>query len=143
MADDALRTAMAQLTSVLGSVVGINQAPDFYPEAANDPPMVLTNHVAVDYIGVGSSPMGLHEVHCDVVLSRSTLPHDIEQAEPYLLKIVDAIASNTTLSATCQHCILQRQEGPQVIMVPAGEAMIGIHNIIQIKIHHTATTFTA
>jgi hypothetical protein len=140
---DALRTAINELTTVLGAVAGINQAPDYYPEAANDPPMVLTYHVATEYMGVGTSPMGLHEVHADVVLSRSTLPHDIEQAEPFLLLIMDAIATNTTLSSTCQHCILQRQEGPQVINVPGGEAMMGIHNVLQIKIHHTGTTYAA
>ncbi len=138
---DALRTAINELVSVLGAVDGINQAPQYVPEKPTDPPMVVTGHVAVEYHGVGTSPMGVHQVFADVVLSRSTLPNDIEQAEPFLLLIMDAIASNVTLNSTCEHCQLLRQEGPQGITLPGGEQMMGIHNIVEIKIHHTGSTY--
>jgi hypothetical protein len=140
---DALRTAINQLVTVLGTVDGINQAPQYVPERANDPPMIVTGHSAVDYHGVSTSPMGVHEVFADVLLARSVLPHDIENAEPFLLLILDAIVSNTTLSGTCEHCFLLRQEGPQGITMPDGEEMMGIHNILQIKIHHTGSTYAA
>jgi hypothetical protein len=135
--------AINQLVTVLGAVDGINQAPQYVPEAFNDPPMIITGHVAVDWIAVGTSPMGIHEVFADVVLSRSTLPHDIEQAEPFILLIKAAIVGNITLSSTCEHCFVMRQEGPQPITLPDGEVMMGIHNILQIKIHHTGMTYAA
>jgi hypothetical protein len=140
---DALRTAINQLVTNLGAVAGINQAPQYIPEGYNDPPMIVTGHVAVDWIGVGTSPMGIHEVFADVVLSRSVLPHDLEQAEPFILLIMDAIVSDLTLGGTCEHCDILRQEGPQPITLPDGEVMMGIHNILQIKIHHTGSTYAA
>jgi len=132
---DALDNVITEITTLMAAMTGINQAPEYPPEGLNDPPMVITYHVRAPFTYSAGITFGLHTIHCDVLLSRSNLPADEAQARPYIIRGLNALAANVTLSDTCSHCLLREVIGPGIFPY-AGANYYGVRYVLEVKINH-------
>ncbi len=123
-------------------MTGIQQAPEYPPEAANDTPMVITYHVRCTFDYSLTYSRSLHTIHCDVLLARSMLENDEQQARPYILRGLTAIAGSVQLSNTATHCLLLEAIGPGVLPY-GGIDYYGVRFILEVKIKHESLTVAA
>jgi predicted lipoprotein len=143
MADDAIVAAIKEIASVLSGVAGITQAPQFPTEGVNDPPFIITKHIAADVDYSATYSRTISEVWADVYLARAVLPHAEENALPFVYSVMAAMAAELTLNTKASHCVLVRVEGPQG-MAYQQEQYYGVRCIFELKIHHESTlTVTA
>ena len=130
---DALDDVVTQITTLLGAMAGINQAPEHPPEGINDPPMVVTYYVNhVPHYSASYTHM-ISVVYADVLLARAALPHVEEQARAYVLLGLAAIAGSVTLSTTASHCIVTEIQGPRMIPYQ-GIEYFGVRYILEVKL---------
>ena len=130
---DALDDVVSAIVALLEDMAGINQAPEYPPEAINDPPMVVTYYVRhVPEYSLGHTRL-LSTVHCDVVLPRSDLPTDEKAARPYVLLGLNAIAGSISLSDAASHCLVREILGPGDLPYPGG-AYYGVRFVLEIKL---------
>ena len=59
---DALDNVITELTTLMAAMTGIHQAPEHPPEAANDPPMVITYHVDAAFSYSAGISYGLQSI---------------------------------------------------------------------------------
>ena len=139
---DELDNFITELTTVLGAMTGVKQAPEHPPESLPDFPFIVSYYVrgSFDYSATGLV-IGLHTVHADVHLGRVSLPHDEEFARPFILRGLTAIAGNLKMNSTCEHCYLTEYEYGEIGY--AGKETIGVRYICQVKIKHSGITVAA
>lgn len=140
---DELDDLVTQVTTVLGAMTGVSQAPEHPPEQINDPPMLVTRFVRGRFeYSQGSGCIGYHTLYADLLLPRgSGLPHCEGQARPYILRAVTAAAAAVTMNGTCEHCIMTGYEGPGDIS--GYKDAFGLRIILEAKIKHSGITVSA
>jgi hypothetical protein len=129
---DALDEVITEITTLMAAMAGIDQAPEYPPEGVT-PPMVVTYHVRCLPSYSLSYTHTIHTIHCDVLVSRAVLPHSEQQARPYILRGLSAIAGSVTLSTEATHCLLTEIIGPGVLPYQ-GESYFGVRYILEVKL---------
>jgi hypothetical protein len=139
---DELDLFITQLTTVLGAMTGIKQAPEHPPEALNEFPAVICYFVKGEFsYGAGAAAVGVHMVHADVHLGRSVLPSDEEYARPYILRALTAIAGHLQMNSTCEHCVLNEYQYGRLGY--AGAETFGVRLVLEVKFLHSGITVAA
>lgn len=141
MADDAIVAMVKEVASVLGAMTGVKQAPNYPPESANDPPMVIVKHVWTRGNPSLSFVKTISHIEAVILFARSMLPHEEEQVLPYVYLGVEAISGAVTLnakaSALTEDGILC--EGPRAEEY-GGQIYYGIRYSFDYKILNTGIT---
>ena len=140
---DELDSFITALTTKLAVMTGIKAAPEHPPEALSEFPFAVCYFVrgTFDYSQSGPA-IGLHVVNVDIHLGRSSLPHDEEQARPFILRGLIMLAGNVKMSNTCDHCLLRNYEYGGL---GYGESLktFGVRYVLEVKIKHAGVTVTA
>ena len=138
---DELDTFMSALQTKWAGVSGIKMAPEHPLEGVPEFPTVVS-YFAGGRFSYGPATIGVHRVHSDVLLSRSSLPYDEAAARPFILRWLAAIAGDVTLGGACDHCILQDYEMGG-ITYNEQQKFFGVRFINEVKIHHSGVTVAA
>ena len=139
---DELDNFITELSTVMETMTGVKDAPEYPPEGLNEFPTVVCYFVVGTFTYSQAGPaIGVHRVHADVHLGRTILPHDEEYARPYILRALTAIASNVQMSSTCEHCLLTGYEYGRLGY--GGKETFGVRLILEVKIKHSGITVSA
>ena len=139
---DELDLFITQLTTVLGGMTGVKQAPEHPPEGLNEFPIVICYVVKGRFsYGAGAPCVGVHTIHADVHLGRSVLPSDEEYARPYILRALAAIAGHVHMHGTCEHCLLNEYQYGRLGY--GTTETFGVRLVLEVKILHAGITVAA
>lgn len=92
--------AIARIQTIARGLAGIQEAPEYPPESANQFPFALTYYREGNTAFEMGWRKGLHTVFCELHVSRQVLPAAIRTAMPYLDLMLDALQNDPTLNGT-------------------------------------------
>lgn len=92
--------AIAKIQAHARGLAGVQEAPDYVPESANQFPFAMTYYRTGNTTFEMGWRKGLHTVHCEIHISRQILPTAIRTAMPYYDLLIAALEDDPRLGGT-------------------------------------------